>query len=296
MKYLVIDANNIANQAFHRAKSIMLKDLKGLEDDDARAAIIENTKKGLPGFSMHFFFNKIHSFMKTHKGFRVLFVWDGRYGSVWRKQDNVEYKSNRSHDKDEFYSLLIDMMNGARDILEHYPVLQFTKSDAEADDLIYSIVKVVSPSEVKVISTDTDMIQLPQAFPNVTIWDPKKKKNHIIPEYNYVLFKSVMGDKSDKIDGVPGYGKVKSARVAEEGTHTLTEDQMQIVENNLRIIDLSKNPSEEENTEFVRDILNTTVEELPYSADQIKKEFFNLKLKQQVDKFGSIAKVLKSLG
>jgi len=291
MKYLIFDANNIANMGFYRAKSIMMKEMRGKTDDE-KTIILKEAIQNISGFSLHLFFNKIHSIMKLNKDYRPIFIWDGRYGSSWRKKHTDSYKSNRKHDGDQFYPKLIEMMNTARDVLINYPVLQFVKEDAEADDLIYSVIKLLQGDEIKVVSTDTDMIQLPQQFNNIEIWNPKTKKNHIIPEYDYVLFKSVIGDKSDNIDGVPKYGDKKSAKVAIEGIQTLKEEHREIVKKNIVIIDLSKNPYEPENEKYIKD---NYISKVDYDLDGIKKDFFDLKLKQQVDKFGSTIKLLKTL-
>lgn len=292
MKHLILDANNIASLSFFRAKSIMMKEIKEKLDGSNEDELIQEAVQNIKGFGLHLFFNKIHNIIRSNKDYKVLFVWDGRYGSVWRKKENESYKANRTHDGDMFYSTFIDMMNTASDILKSYPVLQFTKQDAEADDLIYSLVKILRGDRVKVVTTDTDMIQLAQQFDGVEVWNPIKKKLHEIPDYDYVLFKSVVGDKSDNIGGVPRYGQAKGKKVAIEGVEVLSDEHQKIVKENIKIIDLSKNPSEPENAEYVKSIL---MNDLSYDLDQIKKYFFDLRLKQQIDKFGSTAKLLKSL-
>lgn len=291
-KYVIFDANNIASLAFNRAKSIMMKEIHNKINTENEEELLEEARNNIKGFSSHLFFNKIHSIMRLYKNSKMLFVWDGRHGSVWRKNANSDYKANRSHDGDEMYPIFIDMMNMVKEILEFYPVLQFSKFEAEADDLIYSIVKHLNGNDVEVISTDTDMIQLSQQFDNVKIWNPIKKKHHDIPPYEYVLFKSIVGDKSDNIKGLPRFGPKKAQKAIEEGIEILSKEHQDIILSNLEIIDLSKNPSQEENYEYVKNIIEN---EISYDLDQIKRMFFDLKLKNQMDKFGSTAKLLKNI-
>lgn len=295
MKHVIFDANNIASISFYRARSLIMDDINSrltVNNEEEYCDDLDEMKKNITGFAIHLFLNKIHTIIKYYKDRKVFFVWDGRHGSLWRKKANTSYKANRTHDEN-FYSIFINMMNTASDILKNYPVIQLTKDDAEADDLIYSLVKSLESEEITVISTDSDMIQLAQQFKNVNIWNPISKKYHIIPEYNYTIFKSVVGDKSDNISGVPKYGNVKAKKIATEGLQLLTEENRKIVEENIKIIDLSKNPFEEENTLFVQNILNNY--QLNYDFEQIKKYFFDLKLKQQLDQFSSTMSLIKSL-
>ena len=272
----------------------MMEEVQKKIDVDNEIGLMDEMLRNITGFATHLFLNKIHTIIKDYKDRRVLFVWDGRHGSVWRKKANPSYKANRVHDGDNFYPVFIAMMNTARDILNSYPVVQFSRDESEADDVIYSIIKSINGDEITVVSTDSDMIQLVQQFPNVTIWNPISKKYHIIPEYNYVLYKSVMGDISDNIDGLSRYGKAKSAKVAKEGISSLNDEQKNIVTNNLKIIDMSLNPYEPDNTSYVVSVLNSN-KDVDYDFEQIKKYFFDMKLKQQLDQFGTTMKLIKSL-
>ncbi len=300
MKFLIFDANNIANLSFYRAKSTLMADVdKAMEDENntkTHEELMAEVYDGITGFATHMFFNKVHSIMKLNKKYRMIFIWDGRYGSVWRKEENPEYKANRKHDGDSTYPIFIDMMNKCREILNSYPVVQFGKEDAEADDLIYSFCEINTGAEdIKVVSTDTDMVQLPQKFHNVNIWNPIKKKFHEIPEYDYVLFKSVVGDKSDNITGIPKYGKVKGERIARKEMEIPTEYASLIVDN-LLIIDMAKNPHIRENNAYIlenEDFLK--IEQLEYDFKTIQDSFFELKLKNQIEKFETTKKLISSL-
>ena len=60
-----------------------------------------------------------------------------------------------------------------------------------------------------------------------------------IAKEHYLLYKCVLGDISDNVKGVEGYGKVKAKKVAENGISMLTEEQQQIVHTNLKLSDLN---------------------------------------------------------
>ena len=87
------------------------------------------------------------------------------------------------------------------------------------------------------------------------------------------IVKVNVGDKSDNIIGVPKYGKVKGQKVAEQGVETLPKEYHQLVEENQLIIDMSKNPNEPENADYVSQFL--AVEDVCYDLDKIKKMFFS---------------------
>ena len=185
------------------------------------------------------------------------------------------------------------MLNKTSELLNNYPVIQISKEDAEADDMMYSLVKLLDGEETTIITTDSDMIQLCQKFKNANVWNPISKVNHKIPPYNYVIFKSVVGDTSDNINGLPRHGNAKGKKIAQLGISSLSDEYRKIVEENIKIIDLAMHPNEEKNSEFIKNIITDV--KLDYNLEQIKKYFFDLKLKDQLDKFDTTTKIIKSL-
>ena len=100
------------------------------------------------------------------------------------------------------------------DILSKLPVCQIYVEDAEADDAIGYICQYKLSKKSKIIvSGDHDYYQL--ISDNCIVYSPNSKsfvnKNKVIEKYgihpsNFCLAKSVVGDKSDNIPGVPGAG------------------------------------------------------------------------------------------
>jgi hypothetical protein len=64
------------------------------------------------------------------------------------------------------------------------------------------------------VSSDTDFIQLLQDHPNLKLYNPVQKKFVEAPEYDYVVWKSLRGDASDNIPGVPGIGDKTAEKIA----------------------------------------------------------------------------------
>ena len=171
---------------------------------------------------------------------KILVIWEQGGGCPRRKKIFPEYKANRMKLKSEFKSVTPganitkkwiheDPENKLKqnktlvDALKHLPVCQVYIPDTEADDVIGYLIrnKFKSNKALKVIvSSDRDYYQLLDE-PNVKILNPADKSFHDgpivkvkvskneylnIPARNYVLVRTLTGDASDNIPGVPGMG------------------------------------------------------------------------------------------
>src|SRR6056297_2353599 len=184
MKFVIVDANNVSNIAFYQAKSVMLRErsakIKEIENlneiEQAKLNADRHISENLTSFAVNIFLNIIHRYFKDNKNATFLFVWDGRNGTAWRKEENSNYKSNRDHSAEKNYDSFIESTIEEKRLLDEYPVIQFKDIEAEADDLIYNLCRKFENDDVKVISGDSDFIQLPQKFKKTKIWNPRTKK------------------------------------------------------------------------------------------------------------------------
>lgn len=291
---LIVDANNIANIAYHRAKSIMMKERsKRVKDDpDSYEEQTDYIDGVLPNFATKIFFNIFHKYLKDFNVTHAHIVWDGKRGSHWRKQENVEYKSNRDHSRDEFYHSFIQSVIQEKELLDSYPVYQYGKEYAEADDLIYSLCDLIE-RDILIISSDGDLVQLAQKFEHVTVWNPRTKKYMTPPEYDLVTYKSIIGDNSDNIFGLYKFGPKKAIKTIEANLENLDEEQKKTVENNRLIIDLALNPDVKKNNEFVNKQLSDS--KISLDPNKIKKLYFNMKLSEFLKKWDPIYDLLLQL-
>ena len=157
---------------------------------------------------------------------RVIIVFDGKDGSKRRRKIYPEYKStrkvkqrlNRNVDwgtapQDEEQSMK-QQMGRLIEYLEQLPLTLLCMDGIEADDTIaYISQQVLKDSDIFIMSTDKDFLQL--VDDRVKIWSPTKKKlydkNKILDEYgipsrNMLTYRILDGDKSDNIGGVQGAG------------------------------------------------------------------------------------------
>lgn len=119
----------------------------------------------------------------------------------------------------------------------------------EADDVIAFLCSYL-PGKKTIVSTDNDMAQL--ICEHTQLYSPIKKVTidlHNFEQYfpvtqsKYLLYKSILGDASDNIKGLPKYGKVKAKRLAESYDSEFIKlpvnlQQQQI--NNMRLMNLNQ--------------------------------------------------------
>lgn len=135
-----------------------------------------------------------------HPGNVVIWTWEGINGNELRRKLYPKYKLNRSGRN---YDNIIPQVNLFRSILELCPVIQVAVNGFEGDDVIANLVtKYREDMPVKLMSTDKDLRQL--HHPNVTFFSTPKDQ---IPDTYLRLFKTLVGDSSDNIKGIPGFGE-----------------------------------------------------------------------------------------
>lgn len=154
----------------------------------------------------------IRALVEQFKPTRVVFVLEGI--PVRRLAMFPDYKGNRKREYDESFSRQRDEVVNL--MSTHFPISVVRHPTHEADDVIFNLINVSSLAvKFTVISTDTDFTQLLNTHDNVHVYNPVKKA---IVEWdksvNYAVYKSLKGDGSDNIPGVPGFGEKKALKFA----------------------------------------------------------------------------------
>lgn len=156
---------------------------------------------------------------------RVVCIFDGKGGSMNRRNMNADYKEHRKHvklthwgaydTKEEETAALVDQLIRLQDYLDCLPVQQIVMEKLEADDIIAYIAKGLSgkSKKVTIVSTDGDFFQL--IDPTIQVYSPIRKElfteenigNVInVHPHNYNLVKALSGDPADGLHGIPGLG------------------------------------------------------------------------------------------
>lgn len=243
--------------------------------------------------------------IRTLKPTRVILVFDGEGGSQRRKKMFPSYKGNRgggvrlnrvfnwASDEEEAKQMIYQL-NRIITYLKNLPVTLISIDHIEADDVIGYISNNMCNNNVDKIyisSTDKDFYQL--ISDKVCVWNPVKKQiidyntvkrtfAEITPD-NFLLFKTLNGDNSDNIPGIPGLGIKTIAKrfpfITESKKYVL-DDIKTYAQNHLEASSIYK-----------KIITNSKQIELNYSLMMLAEHNIsgNSKLKI-IDKFNSIPK------
>ena len=162
---------------------------------------------------------------------RVIVVYDGAGGSQRRRKIHPDYKANRKPGKritrwdafknaNEEKEAMKIQFSRLIEYLDFLPINVISIDRIEADDTIAYIAHTLLDEDVTILSADQDFLQLVDE--RITVWSPTKKKfytprmveaDYGVPAHNFLMYKVLMGDKSDNIEGVKGLGPKKLPKI-----------------------------------------------------------------------------------
>ena len=173
------------------------------------------------------FFRSLGAMIKLIDPTEVYVIFDGVGSASNRKNIVPGYKSGRNtqrvtnwevfEDLDDEHDSKVDQIVRVIQYLKTLPVKTVILDKVEADDIIaYLSRKVIEKPEDKsfIISSDKDFLQLVNK--NIIVYRPIEKKYYTeetlqekykMPVKNFILYKTLLGDASDKIKGVKGLGE-----------------------------------------------------------------------------------------
>jgi 5'-3' exonuclease len=244
LKTLIIDGNNYAAIAQHRISSNIMKSNPEKFDEWI-----------LGGFGK-LFKQMLEKLKREFNPQAVYVAWDMPGGSQWRKDASAEYKGNRTYPP-----YMRECHNIGKNIAEE---LDFCNVElpCEADDTVYALCQVIEGRKI-LVSRDNDFIQIVQEGLAENVYDPTRKINLPIPEYDIVLYKCLVGDSSDNIAGIKGIGPATAQKLLREGIPASLQEQIQPLQ---KIIALSNHPQKEQLREAAKEIVRSHVESLGLSG------------------------------
>lgn len=147
--------------------------------------------------------------------------WDAERETTWRRDLMSHYKDHRKDQErlveaGDRTSVLAPV---CIELFENMGFRQYYRQRMEADDLIYAFCRVNRQSQIIIVSSDGDMKQIPYHYNNVAVHNPFSKtrdKFEATPTIDPVMYKSLVGDKSDNVDGYYGIGKVKATAMCQD--------------------------------------------------------------------------------
>lgn len=125
----------------------------------------------------------------------VFLVWDGKYALNARRKIYPEYKLTRNKPGENFY----EIQNTFKQLAELSKAHTIQVDGYEGDDVIAHIVQKYKPLGYSMFieSNDGDLCQLGCTMARL---------EHKVPAGEIALYKTLVGDPSDNIKGIPGFG------------------------------------------------------------------------------------------
>jgi len=255
----------------------------------------------------------------------VYVIFDGPGSSDNRKNLIPEYKSGRHtqrvtnwdafDDLDQEDASKINQITRVIQYLKLLPVKTSILSKVEADDIIAYLCDIMPKthdSQMFIISSDKDFLQLVNN--KVTVYRPIEKEFYtpqliqdrygIIPE-NFIIYKTLLGDNSDKIIGVKGLGpkgifkkfpELKEKQLTLDDIMDISEEKLKkhvtyarVLQNenqlrtNYKVMDLSNPMIDDKGFEYIDNLIEEDLPELNielfqtlYEADQMGGMIRNL--------------------
>jgi DNA polymerase-1 len=168
------------------------------------------------------FFRSFRALIEKMSPDKIIVALEGK--PQFRYDLYPEYKANRKFldaKKQEEFADFRRQKAFIIDILSKLPLELILHESYEGDDLIGTLVrKKYAQDDCIVVTGDSDFIQLLNDCSNVRIYNPIKKVWLKKPTVDYILWKSMVGDTSDNIKGIPRVGP-KTADKVLSGTPSL---------------------------------------------------------------------------
>ena len=246
------------------------------------------------------FIRSLGTLINTIQPTSVYVVFDGEGSSTNRKNLLPEYKSGRHVTRVTNWEIFdnvgdehdskVDQIVRVIQYLKCLPVKTIALDKVEADDIIAHLCQELPAkynSQCFIVSSDKDFIQL--VSDKVTVYRPiekdyytpdtVKEKFGVLPE-NFLHYKVLLGDASDKVPGIKGLGAKKIGKLFPEllKRHMTLDELLEFcASNHKENIIYSRIVFEETNlrkTTRIMDLANPMMDELEkkFVSDSIEQE------------------------
>jgi DNA polymerase I len=177
------------------------------------------TNNGRDATMIHSFMRSLNALNKQFKPNQIIVTWESPGTTQWRKQANRLYKKGRARlDKQYVYQ-----QKDLQRMLCLFDILQYKSNGNEADDVMAKLTTVNSDNNILIYTVDKDIMQLvndkhhiysdreKKVFDIQAVKDKYGVYPHQIPD-----LLAIVGDKSDNIEGIEGYGYKKAIKLLEQ--------------------------------------------------------------------------------
>ena len=252
-----------------------------------------------PGSKPHFFtvfLRQLATWINNFRPESVHIFWDAPKNTLWRRQILQSYKvRDKSAYLEDISADLEVTQRVAAAVFPFMGVRQYVRKAMEADDLIYAASVVRHPHETVIVSTDSDMLQIPFMLHSVSVYDPQERAKVTIPEHHPAVQKALVGDTTDKVPGYDGIGPKKSAAMLAEPNKLqqyLNAAGRELFSRNLILIDLSLCPRLLDNQLYIR---RTMAKPVAFDKARIKELIGEHKISGLTAEFSNLVFPFQSL-
>lgn len=269
VNYLIIDGNNLFYRGYHTGNMV--------DREGRKVTGIFNIAKML---------NVLLSKFKPH---RCIIAWDN--GRSARYKLYPEYKAGRrSQMTPEEKANIAWQLKMCRGFLKHLPILQVETENVEADDVIGYLTSRLRGRKL-IVTNDRDFLQLVSKGVHVYLPNKARVIHHKnidsflgFPHDKFLLSKTIEGDNSDNIKGIPKMGPVRTAKFINSGD-PIPEEWRDIIKRNLKLMRIGKILTDDDKENIIkvyRGELRKSIN--PIRARQI---FSNLKFRSMVSRYNA---------
>lgn len=238
---------------FVDSKNAMYRAIYAIKSQQERAK--RGGKTITPSHSIVVLLRQITGWMREFKPTSVHLFFDAPRATVWRKKILETYKDRTDNQYIENISEdLKECIMISKELFQHLNVRMYSRDNMEADDLIFAAASLRHPAKTVIVSTDSDLTQIPFMFNSCQVYNPFESKIVEVPRINPAITKALIGDTSDNIKGYHGIGPKKGEVLLED--HKKLHDFFdfkgkEIFKRNLLLTDLTLNPKMLNNKMYV---------------------------------------------
>lgn len=193
---MVIDGNSLMHRAFYAIPPL-------------------STKKGIYTNAVYGFMNMLFKLIEEYHPEYIGVAFD-RKAPTFRHKEYKEYKGTRQKTPE----ILVPQFDTLKKLLSAMNIAIYERDGCEADDILGTFARIAGEKGMKayLVTGDRDALQLidenvnvlmtKKGITDIRIYDEKAlHEDYGITPAQVIEMKSLMGDSSDNIPGVPGVGK-----------------------------------------------------------------------------------------
>jgi len=273
------------------------------------------------------FFRSLGAMIRQTNPTSVYVVFDGAGSTASRKNLHSEYKQDRDirritnweafDNLEEEHDSKVDQIVRIIQYLKMLPVKTTVIDKVEADDIIAVLAeKLVDKfnSTCFIVSSDKDFVQL--VTDKIILYRPMEKEYYTpkvvkqkfgVLSENFIIYKTLLGDNSDKIPGVKGLGQkgifkkfpelidqkltlddifdISARKFKEHVVYSRIVQDQNRLETNYKIMDLSKPMISDREKDYLNDLIE---EDIPEFNPEMFISFYN------EDKLGGMIRNLET--